>query len=232
MVDRFEHSLLATRNIKEDENEVNRRKASLSDVSRDDLERFYVNKREHEKQLQEIKDGINTKYISKEEHNQAIMNLLLQAQQYADKVVDSCMRLNALRTEWEGRGIKIVNVADGEQLNDVSTINQTCTFDSTVMNFKCGNKYFNLVENSANEPLVYSTTDSRGDQILAAFGSDKVEVVPSYTLKWNKNKQTVTDISNKEVVWNERDKHFQYVGSRLDPLEYSEDEEETERKRH
>ena len=230
MVDRFGHSLQSMRPMKEYENQDINRAASY-DVSKDDLEKFYVNKLDHGVQLQEIRDQINTKYITKEEHYRAIADLLLQAQQYTDKVTDSCMRLNALKTEWDGRGVKIANVGGGEHQDDVSIISQTCTFDSTVMNFKCGTRYFNLVENSANEPLIYSTTDSSGNYILAAFGSDKEEIVPSYTLKWDKNKQTVTDKSGKEVVWNEKDKHFRYASNQLDPLNYS-DNEEHERKKH
>ena len=175
------------------------------------IDKTYLNKREYGKEMERMRNQMEHNYITKSEHILLENNLMKKINKYIDETLATCMRINEDRTGWDGKNLKIQNVKRGEVLSDVSVLEQTCTFDSNVLNFKCGNRYFNLVENSANEPLVYFTTDSHGRQIFAAYGTDKHEVIPTTGLKWDQVERKLYDYKLREVVWNHYDYHFQYV---------------------
>lgn len=108
---------------------------------------------------------------------------------------------------WNARGLKITNVGAGEKMEDVSRLSQTCTYDVNVDNFKCGNRYFNLVENSANEPVVISVSDSvSGEVELAEYKNTLKKVIPTHMLRWRGGELVTGD--GKKIAWNEQQKKF------------------------
>ena len=191
--DKFGHVLSHPQPMEVDEEVVSSGYRSVAKaVSRDYLEKYYVSKVEHERLMMELSQELRS---------------------YVDDALKLCMQLTSDRSSWDGRNLSITNVAEGEALSDVSIIKQTCTYGSSVMNFKCGNGYFNLVENSTNEQVVCFTTNHDGEQIFAAYGEDKREVIPTTALKWHREKQALTDFKNKELVWDEVNQKFQYLAS-------------------
>lgn len=104
-------------------------------------------------------------------------------------------------------GRRIKNVLSGINWNDVSIIGQTCTYDETVGNFKCGTRYFNLVENSANCPILCGNLNESGEVTLGEYGT-KTEVKPKKLLYYEPNSFKLTDNNGTEIVWDETKKRF------------------------
>ena len=74
MVDRFGHSLQDTRSMREEVNEENRRQ-SLTNVSREYLEQFYVTKTDDEKKHSETRDYVDKRFVTKVVYEQNLQNI-------------------------------------------------------------------------------------------------------------------------------------------------------------
>lgn len=142
-------------------------------------------------------------YVEKSKHEELVNRV-----NGLEEQMKKCLQLTDDRTAWDAKNKKIGNVAAGDSFGDVSTFDQTLTYDRSVMNFKTGDIYFNLVESSANKPVLTATTDSAGDLIFAPYGSE-LEVIPNKSIRWDYRYQIAHD-QNGEIVWDETVKRFAY----------------------
>lgn len=106
---------------------------------------------------------------------------------------------------WDARGLKITNVGAGDKMEDVSRLSQTCTYDVNVDNFKCGNRYFNLVESSANEAVIISVNDN-GIVELAEYKNSQNKIKPTHMLRVQGDELVTGD--GKKITWDEQKKKF------------------------
>lgn len=105
-------------------------------------------------------------------------------------------------TDLDAGGRKITNVKPGVNFNDVSTVAQSCTYDESVGNFKCGSRYFNLVENSANCPVLCAKYSESGEVTLSEYGKETI-VKPKALLYYEPNSFKLTDNAGTEIVWDQ-----------------------------
>lgn len=146
-------------------------------------------------------DFINKRVVSRVMHN--TLNNRVEKLETALKDLESkCLRLNPAGDAWDSKNLRLTNTAPSQEMNDVSTMSQTCTYDPNIGNFKCGNRTFNLVESSANTPIVTFTVDSKGMSHLSMYNDPSGNPIhPSDFVRWNFDSQTMLDAFNKEIVW-------------------------------
>lgn len=122
-----------------------------------------------------------------------------------------CLMLSADKKSWDAKGLRIGNVAAGEQMEDVSRLSQTCTYDSTENKFKVGPQYYDLVVNTKDEPAVVATRyTSFAPLEFTAYKQPNKAVIPTYSARWKPDSKKMYDSKNLEIVWDEANKKFAY----------------------
>lgn len=111
-----------------------------------------------------------------------------------------CLKLDATKQFWDAKGFKLSNVGAGLSSTDASVLSQICRYDESGGNFKCGTRIFNLVETSADEPVLTGGTNRLKDVIIKTYGSDR-EYVPTSSLRWTESLGKVFDYMGREIVW-------------------------------
>lgn len=119
------------------------------------------------------------------------------------------LRLNKDKTAWDAEGLKIINTAPGDKLTDVSTLEQACTYDEGIKSFRCGLKTYNLVENSANNPIVVTTRLSAfGPLELAEYHNVLSPIHPTNYAMWDFLRNELVYDKHNQLVWDEGKKKF------------------------
>ena len=224
IIDRFGHALATQSSTLDDEERSLPRIDPSTSVDREYLEKYYVTKtelnnaiftKEYLDQTYVTKaEAIDTQYLEKNYVTKtSLIEMLTDLREYVNTKLEKCLQINSEGTGWDCKEVKLIHVGEGLLPTDASIVSQTCTYDVEIMNFRCGNKYFNLVEHSANEQIVCFTTNEDGEQILAAYNSGRMEVKPTAILRWNEKQQVLKDYKDKEVIWDERKSHFRYIDS-------------------
>ena len=119
--------------------------------------------------------------------------------------ISHCMQLDGDENTWNARGKKIANARSGTTFGEVSTFDETLTYDSGIKNFKAGERTFNLVETSANRPVVVALHNHQ--TTLVEYETEQ-KIKPNGFLMWEGGK--LSDNDGKEVVWDEVGKRFTY----------------------
>lgn len=160
----------------------------------------------------DVTDAVNKRYIqryyvSNAKHNK-LDKRIKDLQDELTSLKNSVMVQDSAKSSWDARGLKITNVGIGEKLEDVSRLSQTCSYDENVGNFKCGNRYFNLVETSANEPVVIIVSDTvSGDLELAEYKNPTQKLRPSNMIRWDAG--LLVNGKGQKITWNETVKKFE-----------------------
>lgn len=142
----------------------------------------------------------NKKGTPRQTHN-ALHNKVTRIENSLKKLESECLRVNSVGDAWDAQNRRITNVAPSQEMFDASTLAQTCTYDVNINNFKCGNRTFNLVENSSNTPLLILSTDANGMSHIAVYGNPDSIQYPSDFIRWNFDVDTMVDAYNKEIGW-------------------------------
>ena len=150
-----------------------------------------------------------------ERENTKIIELVQKVKNIADgayntctrlqEEISNCMQLDGNENVWNARGKKIGNTKSGTTFGEVSTFDETLTYDSEIKNFKTGARSFNLVETSANRPVVVALHNHQ--TTLVEYETEQ-KVKPNGFLLWEGGK--LSDNDGQEVVWNEVEKRFTY----------------------
>lgn len=141
-----------------------------------------------------------------------VKNLEALAKSLASKgKSDESLKLSADGKSWDARGFKIANAGLAEELTDVSRYSQTCSFDESIQNFRCGTRTFDLVESSANAPVVVATRVSAfGPLELTEYKNPFKIVMPSSIVRWRPDTEKLTDGYNQELQWDAKKKKFTF----------------------
>lgn len=170
----------------------------------------------------DLHESVNRGYLDKlyiplEQRVKHLENLIANQQPTAASaaaavnVSDDCIKLSADKKSWDARGMRIVNVAAAENMEDASRLSQTCTYDDKSKNFKVGNKVFDLVETSVKEPVIVSSRlSSFGPLEFTAYKKPFTPIIPTYSARWKTDDQKMVDSRNLEIVWDEKSKKFAY----------------------
>jgi len=125
-------------------------------------------------------------------------------------VKDECIRLD-VDGRWDAKNKVICNTAAGTSHDEVSTMAQTCTYEESVDNFRCGTKYFDLVQNSTRRPIVYAKWEGEGYQ-LKLYGTNK-EFFPVWAVRYDVRWHHFEDHQSREIAWDEKNKRFGWINS-------------------
>lgn len=117
--------------------------------------------------------------------------------------------LNDEQTAWDAKGLRVTNAASGDKSNDLSVVGQACTYDESIKAFRCGLKTYNLVETSANNPVVVTTRLSAfGPLELAEYDKPDQPVMPTNYARWEPDSGQLVFAKHKQLVWDEKNKKF------------------------
>lgn len=154
-------------------------------------------------------ESVNRGYVERNFVGQTMHKSLEERVIQLELLVNRCICLTEDGKSWDARQLRISNVAAGDQLTDASSCSQTCSYDDSIKKFRCGNRTFNLVESSANEPVVVASRVSNfGPLELVEYNNPLNIIMPSHILRWDDEK--VTDGNRQDVVWDEAKKQFSY----------------------
>lgn len=115
--------------------------------------------------------------------------------------------LKLVNNNWDAEQKRIQNVSPGVELSDVSTVAQSCTYDSEFNNFRCGTRTFNLVQSSSNCPILCAKYNNEGVATMSDYETQQ-EVRPRNLLYFEPNTFKLKDHIGTEIVWDEQRKRF------------------------
>lgn len=160
-------------------------------------------------------ESVNKRYLERLhiplEHRVKLLESKIKQLQVTPAAAGECLMLSADKKSWDAKGLRIGNVAAAEQMEDVSRLSQTCTYDSKENKFKVGTQYYDLVVNTAEEPAVVATKYTTFAPLeFTAYKRPSKPLIPTYSTRWKSDENKMVDSKNLEIVWNEVDKKFAY----------------------